>query len=202
MLISFEGIDACGKATQSKLLAKKLNAAHMAFPNYDTPTGRLIKLYLQEHMWTTPAMCGPTVLQALMTTNRLECLGLINSLRNQMRDIVFDRFDASALVYGAEDGCDADWLRLIQIPVHVDHRILLDVSVEESFIRRPERRDRNERNGAYLERIRQRYLDLFNVERKRKYKGEHARLLPWHTIDGHGTVEEVHQKVCDVIGLK
>ena len=46
-LIVIEGTDCSGKETQAKLLEKKLNeqgirAKHLSFPNYDTPTGKII----------------------------------------------------------------------------------------------------------------------------------------------------------------
>ena len=46
-LIVVEGTDCSGKETQVKLLEKKLNnrgikAKHISFPNYDTPTGKVI----------------------------------------------------------------------------------------------------------------------------------------------------------------
>lgn len=46
-LIVIEGTDCSGKETQSKLLVQKLNqlnikSKHLSFPNYDTPTGKII----------------------------------------------------------------------------------------------------------------------------------------------------------------
>lgn len=46
-LIVIEGTDCSGKETQAKLLEKKLKAQniqaqHLSFPNYDTPTGKII----------------------------------------------------------------------------------------------------------------------------------------------------------------
>jgi thymidylate kinase len=201
MLVALEGIDACGKNTQSRLLAKKMNAAHMAFPNYDTVTGQMIQQYLRDFMWVNPKLHAPYVFQALQTVNRLECYGLIESLRRMGKNIVFDRFDASAYVYGGADGVDPDWLCSIQVPVEIDHRILLDVNVNTSFDRRPERRDKIERNGAYLADVRARYLTLFNKMRRLNYKGEQPRLSSWHIVDGNGTVDEVHARVCAAIGV-
>ena len=46
-LIVIEGTDCSGKETQAKLLTQKLKkrnikVEHLSFPNYDTPTGRII----------------------------------------------------------------------------------------------------------------------------------------------------------------
>ena len=45
--IVIEGTDCSGKETQSKLLVEKLNnmghkAIRLTFPNYDTPTGKIV----------------------------------------------------------------------------------------------------------------------------------------------------------------
>ena len=54
-LIVIEGTDCSGKETQARLLEKRLKergimACHLSFPNYDTPTGRIIgTCYLGRH---------------------------------------------------------------------------------------------------------------------------------------------------------
>jgi L-alanine-DL-glutamate epimerase-like enolase superfamily enzyme len=48
MIIALEGIDASGKATQSKLLAEKLRGTRFAFPDYETPAGEAILGHLKK----------------------------------------------------------------------------------------------------------------------------------------------------------
>ena len=50
-LIVLEGLDGSGKATQTKLLfdalkAKGENVMRVTFPNYDSPSSALVKMYL------------------------------------------------------------------------------------------------------------------------------------------------------------
>lgn len=88
MIVCIEGIDASGKATQAKRLARRLastpgrKAELFSFPDYGTPAGRAILGHLKRH-WKAMADAstdGPVdeiatdamVLQSLMTTNRLE----------------------------------------------------------------------------------------------------------------------------------
>ena len=50
-LIVIEGLDSCGKATQTKLIAKKLEEMNykvklVTFPDYDSNSSALVKMYL------------------------------------------------------------------------------------------------------------------------------------------------------------
>lgn len=54
-LIVIEGLDGSGKATQTKLLCKKLTQLgekpmYISFPNYDNPSSALVKLYLSNQL--------------------------------------------------------------------------------------------------------------------------------------------------------
>lgn len=204
MIVAFEGIDASGKQTQSLKLAQKLAAARLSFPNYDTESGRIIRAYLNGHCYTVPAMYDGHVFQALQTINRLEMYGLIMELQRHGRAIVFDRYYASALVYGTADGVSEEWIKLIQAPLpEPDHQVLIDIPVAESFTRRPDKRDaRYEAKAEILEEVRKRYLHLFNKERNRDNHGEYAKLRNWHIVDGVGTIEEVHERICAAVGAR
>ena len=52
-LIVLEGIDGSGKETQASLLEKKLKekgreVMHISFPDYESPSSALVKMYLKE----------------------------------------------------------------------------------------------------------------------------------------------------------
>ena len=202
MIVAIEGIDASGKATQSKLLADKLSAKLISFPNYTTPSGIMIGKMLREQMWVSPSMHDAQVLQALMTVNRYEMWGVIDSLRKLGKSIVFDRYYASSIVYGKYDGVSEDWIKLISdgLP-QPDHHVLIDVSVEEAAKRRPEARDKYERDRSAMMQRRELYLKLFNRMRRLNYKGEDPKLAPWHVVDGHGTISEVQARICAAVGV-
>jgi len=48
MIVAFEGGDAVGKATQTKMLAERFGARLFSFPNYHTETGRAILGHLKD----------------------------------------------------------------------------------------------------------------------------------------------------------
>lgn len=218
MKVAIEGLDAAGKDAQSKLLADRLGGTRLSFPNYDTPTGRLIREHL-ERGWCCAREClevdceqqlhedsglDPLVFQCLQTANRLESLPAIEGALAR-GPVVFDRYWASAAVYGALDGLDRDWLMRTQAdPMPpVDVWILLDVPVEESFRRRPQRRDRYELDRNYLERVRLEYRRLFGVDDLEPIGADWMLARPgWWVVDGTGTVEEVHERVWRVVRSK
>lgn len=220
MIICIEGGDACGKATQSKILAKRLGAVLFSFPDYETPVGKLIRRNLQSSWFITSGWdetdsggdpyirkeptTNALVLQSLILTNRME-RGAELRAATRAGHVVLDRYDASARVYGALDGLDPSWIAQTnaQLPVRPDLYILLDAPVEEGFRRRPERRDRYESDRPYLERVRIEYLRLFAEEQAKAARGDvmHAR---WRVVDATGTVDEVSKeiKVCVDEGLR
>ncbi len=58
-LIVIEGLDGCGKATQAELLSKRLNGMEISnrvvsFPDYDSDSSKLIKMYLRGDFGTQP----------------------------------------------------------------------------------------------------------------------------------------------------
>lgn len=193
-LIVIEGGDAAGKQTHTRLLAAKLGAARFAFPDYETPAGRVILSFLKEELLCVsgdgeiPPTVNAMVLQALMLTNRMERVAdICDTLRHG--DVVLDRYSASAQVYGALDGLEPDWLETIQTMLPPpDLWLLIDLPIDEGFKRRPERRDRYEKNRDLMQQVRESYLALWS----RMSLEEPGR---WKVIDGMGTKEEVADRI-------
>jgi len=204
MIIAIEGGDAMGKATQSKLLATKLDAVRFSLPFYESPAGQAILANLKGE-WSAAKQnphdgkhipnkhINAMVLQSLMMTNRLELLPEIKATLQEGKSIVFDRYTPSALVYGATDGLDVQWVELINSSMPpADVCILLDGPVATGFERRPERRDRYEKDHAFLQRIREEYLALFQRAPSRLARA-------WRVVDAIGTVDEVHERVMKAV---
>ena len=222
LIVVVEGCDAAGKHTQTEMLAQKLGGTVFSFPNYESVTGKAIREHLQRK-WACAEFSGATfedphkseahlvkeqdealvrthlrdsmVFQSLQTVNRIELLPAIREARGKGA-VIFDRYWASAVIYGGLDGLDTEWLLTTQAaPMpKPDIWILLDIPVEESFKRRPERRDRYETDRPYLERIRAAYRYFF--EKKQSLE----KWPEWHIVDAMGTVAEVHQKIVDITG--
>lgn len=204
MILAIEGGDAVGKATHSKLLAEKLKGTRFSFPNYETTTGKAIMRHLT-NSWCAGSLQysesfdkpyirreqpeDALAFQCLQTCNRLEMLSEIQ-VAHWKGPVVFDRYTASAMVYGSLDGLERDLIEKLNASLPQPNIwILLDVPVEEGFLRRPERRDRYENNRSYLEKVRVAYLRLFEEKQK----------LGWHVVDGTGSIEEVQHKIAQIM---
>lgn len=209
MIICIEGVDAAGKNTQAKRLAEKLGARLFSFPRYETVTGAAIRGHLSGE-WQAVDRGGAwpdgtleraphdaLVLQALMTANRYEAAHEIETAA-KAGDVILDRYWPSGYVYGSSDGLSLDWLAAVheRLPVP-DLYILLDVDVETSIARRPDRRDRYERDSDKLRKVAAAYRYLWTA------RAGLPAWTPtmdcgrerWRIVDGRQSLERVSWEV-------
>ncbi len=184
MFIVIEGADASGKETQSRRLTARLHGVRYAFPQYDVaPLGPLIKAHLQK------GDLDPHVLQSLLTVDKFDAAeGIRETLQRQ--HVVCDRWWPSAYVYGASDGCDKRWLRSIHATLpEPDLLLYLAVSLEEAKRRKPRPDDHYEANAEKQAQVRAGYRKLWDQNNSDK----------WQVIDGHGTPDEVADRIWAVV---
>ncbi len=191
LLIEIEGLDASGKGTQVALLADAISAARLKFPTYETPVGQAIKAVLID------GAPDPLVLQALCLMNRFEWAhDIAKDLTS--RSVVLDRYILSAIVYGAGDGLDRDWLwKLHELLPQPDLHILIDIPVEESFKRRPERQDAYEANVCRMTQVREEYLRVWH--KPYHHRAWNGTGVKWVIVDGTQSVAEVHQVILNIV---
>lgn len=207
LFIAIEGADAAGKCTQAKLLKKHYealgkNVTKFEMPTYESISGQIILDHLQgrlkaeytpedklfagfEHEPVYRKDPSAYVFQCCFAANRMECTP--DGVFDRQDDEVYiaDRYVASGYAYGSAHGIDFEWLVRVQrfLP-QPDLTVFLDIPIEESFRRRPERRDEYEKDVALLERVRDSYIDVFD------------RLGPSYvTIDALGTEEGVFASI-------
>lgn len=212
MLIAIEGIDAAGKNTQSNNLLKHFkdagcNTTLLSFPHYDSITGEMIRGHLvgdwraelseiartrlYDSMPTYMQDPGTYLFQCCQLVNRMETLpDALWERHPGSKDVyIADRYNASAYAYGIAFGLDFDWL--VRTHKHLpqpDVNVFLDITVEESFRRRPERRDNYEKNSGLLNRVRESYLEVF-----KKLGSSYV------VIDASGTEAQTFEKIMDVV---
>lgn len=215
MIVCVEGIDGCGKSTQAALLVERLKAKFFKFPNKDSTTGKIIYAHL-ERDWKTDVLVDDSVamgfrkpppdkgwektldsmvFQALQLTNRMEFASDIKEAAGR-GNVVFDRYWPSGYAYGSGDGLDSKYL--IKIHEHLpqpDLFLLLDVDVDDSASRRPERRDRYEEDAELLKNVAQHYRSLW-IEMDNPGR---APLPRWVTINARGTKEQTTELINEAI---
>jgi dTMP kinase len=182
-LIAVEGIDGCGKSTQAKILARRLDAV-LTFEPGGTALGVSLRRLLLE---TEGASVGARAEALLMAADRAQHVSeVVLPALDGGSWVVTDRFSPSTLAYqGFGRGLGLvelegliDWATGGLAP---DLTVLLDVPVEVAATRRPPDRDRFEQEGrAFLERVAAGYREL---------AAEAAS--PWLVVDGTGEVEEI-----------
>jgi dTMP kinase len=171
-LIAIDGIDQSGKRTQTQMLARKVQAFgyHISiwnFPDYATPLGRQLKIYL-----TRRRRFDFHTVHLLYAANKWERAASIAREINLGRVVIINRYTPSNLAYGIAHGLSLNWLESLEEELpKADLVLILDVSPKASFKRKNQLRDVHEEDLKYLGKVRRVYLRL-----AMKYK--------WKVING------------------
>lgn len=167
--IVLEGIDGCGKTTQSKLLSRFLSSKGFEVVLTREPTdgeiGKLIKeKYLKEES-------SPLVDALLFSADREEHLKktVIPAL-NQGKIVVSDRYYHSTLAYQSAQGVELEWLlNLNKNFIKPDLTLIIDVEAKKAMerIECDERRDEKKKfeKVEFLEKVRGNFLRLKEILR-------------------------------------
>lgn len=184
-LIVIEGSDCSGKETQTDLLIDKMRALNItackfSFPNYTSPTGRIIGgPYLGKTSicdgWFPEGSSNvdPYVSALYYAADRKYNIDKIELLLENGADVILDRYVYSNM---AHQGCKIDdakkrndmyeWLEnlefnLLKLP-KADIKILLHMPYLETLKLKNSRgsEDQNESDSAYLKRAELSYLEL------------------------------------------
>jgi len=153
VLISFEGIDASGKNTQSRMLfdyfkRSGTSCEYISFPDYSTPIGQEIRNFL-DHRREYDLESR----HLLYAANRYEHRERIETWIAEGKVVVINRYSESNLAYGAASGLPLEWL--VQVESRMpksDYVFYLKLSPELSAARK-KNRDRYEADLAFLKRV-------------------------------------------------
>lgn len=175
MLVVIEGVDGSGKQTQSQMLydrlSEKFEVRRLAFPNYDSDTSTLVKMYLGGDFGTNPEDVNAYASSTFYAADRIG--SYLKDWREDYEDgkfILCDRYTTSNAVHqaGKLEGEEKDkylkWLfdyeyNLLGLP-KPDFVFFLDVPAEVSKklmenrsnkITGQQEKDIHEKNSEYLE---------------------------------------------------
>lgn len=180
MLIVLEGIDGCGKTTVGEHIAKRLGCDLKHFPDDGAVTGPLIRSYLRQE-WRIDGIGhgagqhlykekdSALVFQALQITNRMESMELLTRCAgNPSEHLVLSRYWQSAVVYGAIDGLDVEWLEEVHASMtQADLNIFLYIDPAVAMLRLKDRdgtkaAERYEAKLDFLAQADERYRELWD----------------------------------------
>ncbi len=167
-----DGIDGCGKTTQSKRAAEYLQQEGFRVTTARDPGSTPLGEKIRALLLGDEAPIGPRAELLLYLASRaqlMESVVLPALARNEI--VVLDRFVSSTFAYqGALEFLDSETL-LTQCRFSASGRLpdlslLLDLSVAAAFARMDRAQDRIEQRGtAYFEKVRQGFLDYARREK-------------------------------------
>ena len=190
--ISFEGIDACGKSTQVKLLLNEMNTSSNKTILVREPGGSTISEEIRDILLNSKLNEMSDRTEALLMTGSRAQLTYEKIMSNldEGKNVIADRYSDSSLAYqGGGRGLDIEWLiKLNQFATYnlsPDVTFLIDLHPEEAIKRKDIENDRIEKAGIDLQiNVRNAYLEIA--------KRFDDRIV---VLDGHNQVNIIHQKI-------
>lgn len=163
-LILIEGLDRSGKLTQAEILASKLKADLVKFPDRLTPIGQIINRYLTDKNFDLPDQSA----HLLFSANRWERANQLEETLRSGKNVVMDRYIYSGIAYSlAKKGAEMDsydWLygpdRGLPKP---DLTLFLTISLEELSSRKGYGEERYEQI-EFQKKVKKSFLKILDHE--------------------------------------
>jgi len=200
--ITFEGIDGSGKSTQLRLLAGDLRMRGYDVLTTLQPGGTPLGRRLREAFLETEETVHPMAELLLFAADRAQHVNfLIKPALQEGKIVISDRYaDATAAYQGAGRGFDEKLVnQVIKVAtdgLKPDLTLFFDIPIEKAIMRASGRLDeetkqnRMDREDAdFYARVRDAYLRIADREPRR-----------FKVIDASGPINEVHQKVAEIVG--
>lgn len=206
LFISFEGIEGCGKTTQTRLLSELLTSRDLAHTLTREPGGTAVGDGIRRILLDSETIrLTPEAELLLFYASRSQNLAeKIRPARARGEIVLCDRFyDASLAYQGYGRGLPLDLIRRLTDLVcksdRPDITFLFDICPESGLARARSRNAAQETDEGRFEalgldfyaRVRNGYLELARQEPGR-----------FRAIDAGGTIEEIHHTVCEHLDLE
>jgi dTMP kinase len=198
--IVLEGIEGCGKGTQTKFLSdflsqKGLEVIYKKYPEYGTPIGDLINDWLHKKFELNVETQALLYFADFMKDKE----AMENNLKSG-KMVISDRYFTTTIIYQYINGLSLEKLLELSNLFNLrkpDLTIYIKISPEESFKRKMEQKgienmDRHEENKKFLNSL----YETYN-----KMSSENA-FCEWTVIDGEKAIEEVSKDILGVINKK
>ncbi|MBI3894576.1 MAG: dTMP kinase [Acidobacteria bacterium] len=202
-LITFEGLDGCGKSTQLAREAKRLSQRGIPVTATHEPGGTKVGQHIREIVLhaASGAMTSFTELALMFAARAQHVEEVIVPALQSSRTVLCDRFTDSSVAYqGYGRGISLEVIQALEKSlcrgIRPDLTIFLDIDPEIGAQRTDarnraasEKESRFEQEGLeFFERVRQGYRRIAEQEQKR------VRI-----VDGRGSVAEVHAHISSLV---
>ena len=199
LFITFEGIEACGKSTQAKLLQNALNLKNIAVLLTREPGGPHISEKIRELLLDsqhTEMTSETELLLYLAARNQHTAQWILPALKNN-KCVICDRYFDSTFAYqGAARKIDLKMIEFINdfatYNLKPDLTFIIDIPVQISQERLI---------GKKLDRIEFESVEFHNNVRE-FYLQTAKKSNRYIIIDGNNKIEDVHNKIFNIVNSK
>ena len=211
MLIVIDGLDGSGKETQARKLVEKFgnNAEYVTFPNYDSKSSELVKMYLNGEIKAKASDVNPCAASLFYTADRyISYETQWGKAYKEGKIIVADRYTTSNIIHQMAKMHQSEWMGYINwmfdleftkvklpipdlvfflhVPIDVSQRLLAKRYENDNS-----KKDIHERDVEYLYRC----YDAAMFA---------AKQLKWVTIECYNgtnmrSIDEIHADIVSVL---
>ena len=184
VLVNLEGIDGCGKSTQSKLLLEKLEEKGEKVIILKEPTKRPHGQKLWDVLHGKRKASNEEILELFVLDRKQHVEEKIQPALDDGTVVLMDRYYYSSMAYQVAGGIDVEEIREKHVfAPRPDVVLIFDLPVSVALERVKEHSDADEfEKEEHLEKVREAYLDLENDPLVR-------------IVDATGTPEEIFEDV-------
>ena len=184
VLVNLEGIDGCGKSTQSKLLREKLEEEGEKVIILKEPTKRPHGQKLWDVLHGKRKASNEEILELFVLDRKQHVEEKIQPALDDGTVVLMDRYYYSSMAYQVAGGIDVEEIREKHVfAPRPDVVLIFDLPVSVALERVKEHSDADEfEKEEHLEKVREAYLDLGNDPLVR-------------IVDATGTPEEIFEDV-------
>lgn len=190
--ILFEGIDRCGKTTQSALLNTNLQAQAgkvselIRFPDRQSSIGQVIDSYLQ-----SKTELNDKAIHLLFSANRWEASANLERKLAAGTNLICDRYCYSGVAFSSAKGLDRSWCKSCDQALPApDCVIYLDMTVNGASQRGNYGEERYERID-FQTKVQEQFMAL-------KSEDDAAANVAWHVIDATGSIESIQESIAKI----
>jgi len=214
-LLVIEGTDCSGKETQTKLLVKKLEndgkkVMRFSFPNYDSPTGKIIggpylgKPSICNTWFDNPLAVDPKITCLYYAADRKYNIDIVNKYLNEDYIVILDRYVPSNMAHQGSKIENKEerqqlfrWIEkleyeLLELP-KPDKTIFLYMPIEcaETLKKNRNEIDAHEKDKVYLNKSVETYFELASI-----YNYDIVHCVKNNEIR---SIEDINNEIYDII---
>jgi len=187
IFICIEGLDGCGKTTQTKLLVKKLRKKGYDAVYTAEPTHGKIGMLIRKYCLHNEKRISPIIETLLFAADRLEHIEKeVSPALKESKILVSDRYVYSSLAYQGSAGVDLNWIKTVnKHALPPDLAIFIDVKPE-----------------TVMQRLKLKKSVMETLENQKKVREIYLRFVKEKElvkIDGNKSKKEVADSILKVV---